>query len=138
MESLRLLACSRRRWRQLVVTYLVFTSSTKLRGHSSTHTGSEGFESGPMLWRLKHFTNWASAAWRLLGHAEGSLSHPLFLHYLFHIVCVEFDWKKELHFLEKLQVDVFLLENIYDIRRMTILVLHQFQAIILTFMNMSN
>jgi len=82
---------------------------------------------------LKHFTSWASAAWRLSGHAEGILFHPLFLHFLFPFVCVKFDWEKKTHILEKLQVDASLLESIYVIRRRTILVLHRFRAVILIF-----
>ena len=48
-----------------------FTSSVKPRDHLPAHIGSEDFEPGLVLWRLKHFTSWASAAWRLSEHAEG-------------------------------------------------------------------
>ena len=57
--------------------------------------------------------------------------HPLFIHYLF-----LFEWiliGKKLYLLEKLQNDAFLLENIYVIRRRTILKLHQFNVVISIF-----
>ena len=47
---------------------------------------------------------------------------------------MKFDWKKETHILEKLQDDVFLLENMYVIRRKIILELHQFDVVILIFL----
>jgi hypothetical protein len=43
---------------------------------------------------------------------------------------VDFDWKKKSHILEKLQDDIFLLESIYVIRRMTILELQHFDIVI--------
>ena len=41
------------------------------------------------------------------------------LSFMFSLIFVKmsFDWRKELDLLEKLQVDAFLLENIYIIRR---------------------
>jgi len=72
------------RWRQLVVTCLVFTSSAKPRGHMPAHTGSMGFEPGPVLWPSKHFTNWAFAAWRLIAHAKRDLYlFPIYAYYMF-------------------------------------------------------
>ena len=46
---------------------------------------------------------------------------------------MDFDWKKEAHFLEKLQNDAFLLESSYNIRRITILELYQFDVVLLIF-----
>ena len=96
------------RWHQLVVTCVVFTSSAKPRGHSPAHIGSKGFEPRPMLWRLKRFTSWASAAWRLSEHAERIyiLIQCLYVIY-FIFIWVNFNWKKELRLLGKLQNDVF-------------------------------
>jgi len=50
------------RWRQQVVTCLAFISGTKPCGHSFAHTSSKDFESRLVLWRLKYFTSWISAA----------------------------------------------------------------------------
>jgi hypothetical protein len=42
-----------------------------------------------VLWRLKHFTSWASAAWRLLEHAEG-IYIPSIVYTLFFLIL--FEW----------------------------------------------
>jgi hypothetical protein len=42
-----------------------------------------------VLWRLKHFTSWASAAWRLLEHAEG-IYIPYFVYTSF--ILFLFEW----------------------------------------------
>ena len=133
--SLRLLTRSWSRWRQLVVTCLVFTSSAKSHSHSPAHTSSKGFGPGPMLRRLNYFTNWVSAAWRLLEHAEG-IYIPIHCLYFIYFIFIwgDFDWKNETHFFGKLQDDVFLVETVYAIRRRTILELHQFDVVILIFL----
>ena len=92
LKSLGLLTYSGGMSRQLVITCLVFTSSTKPRGHSPAHTSSKGFEPGPVLWCLKHFISWTSAACHLLKHAEGiyilSLVYILFFKILFEWVLI--------------------------------------------------
>ena len=71
-----------------------FTSSAKPRGHLHAHTGPKGFEHGPMLWRLKHFTSWTSAAWRLLEKVEGIYIPIHCFIFLFYLSI--YDWKKEI------------------------------------------
>lgn len=82
------------RWRQLVVTCLVSTSSAKPRGHMPAHTGPMGFEPGPVLWPSKHFTSWASAAWRLTTHAKEIYISSRYMH-----ITYNFSYLSEFYFL---------------------------------------
>jgi hypothetical protein len=87
-----------------------------------------------VLWRLKHFTSWASAAWRLSEHVEGiyipSFVYTSFIFYFLFLL----EWiliGGNIHTFGKLQDNAFLLENIYVIRRVIISELHRFVVVIL-------
>ena len=102
----------RGRWRQLVVTCLVFTNSVKLRGYLSAHTSSKDFELGPVLWCLKHFISWASAVWNLLEYVKGIYISIDFLYIIYFIfIWLNFDWRKRITFFEKISNWCFIARN---------------------------
>jgi hypothetical protein len=94
-------------------------SQASLRGPPCAHDVSdiplERCATGPVLWRLKHFSSWTSAAWRLSEHDEGIYIPSIFLYIIYFIfVKVSFDWKKESHLLGRFRYDIFLQEkNLY-------------------------
>jgi hypothetical protein len=81
---------------------------------------------------LEALTSWAYASWRLLEHAEG-IYIPSFVYtsFIFYFYLSGF-WLEEIFtLLGNLQDDVFLLENIYVIKRVIISKLHRFVIVIL-------